>query len=55
MKENLNCHQELSKTVVNINPRTVLKDVTKSLDMMGISISTHTIQHYLNRNELYGN
>ena len=42
------CHE------VNIDPIVVLKDVAKSLDGMGISASTHTIQHYLNRNSLYG-
>ena len=33
----------------------VLKDITKSLDMIGISVSTHTIQCCLCKNRLYGN
>ena len=57
MEENLNCHQEVHKNFweVNIKLRVVLKDIAKSLDTMGISINTHTIQHCLNRNGLYGN
>ena len=37
---------------VNINPRIVLKYITKNLDMMGISVTVHTIQHSLVGNEL---
>ena len=39
---------------VNVKPRIILKDITKSLDTTGISVSCHTMQHCLNRNGLYG-
>ena len=39
--------------LVNIKLRIVLKDIIKSLDMMGVSLSTCTIR--LNRNRFYGN
>lgn len=57
VEENPNCHRELHENCreVNINPRVVLKDIAKSLDTMGISVSTRTIQRCLNRNGLYGN
>ena len=38
---------------VNMNPRIVLKDISKSLDTIGISVHTHTIQCCLNRNGFY--
>ena len=37
----------------HINPRVFLKDITKTLLIMWISVRTHTIQHCLNRNGLY--
>ena len=40
---------------VNIKLRVVLKDITKSLDIMSISINTCTIQSCWNRNGLNGN
>ena len=39
----------------NCTKTVVLKDIAKSLDMMGISVSTSTIQHCLNSNALYMN
>ena len=39
----------------NINQRVVLKDIAKSLDIIDISVITHTIQRCLNINGLYGN
>ena len=39
---------------VNIKPRVVFKDITKSLDMLGINVNICTVQYCLNRNELYG-
>ena len=57
VKENPNCYQELWKLCheVNINSRVVLKDIPQTLDTLGISISTSTIQCCLNRNRLYIN
>ena len=56
MEENPNHHWELHAChEVNINQRVVLKDITKSVDMMGINVSTHTIECYFNRNGLYRN
>ena len=42
VEENPNCHQELHKNSrkININPRVILKDIAKSFDIMGISVST---------------
>ena len=39
---------------VNINLRAVLKDIAKSLDAMGINVSTRIIQCCLYRNRLCG-
>ena len=43
------CHK------VNINPSVVSKDIDKSLNTKGISVSTHIILRCLNWNGLYGN
>ena len=40
---------------ININPSAVLKDILKSLDTIGISVSKRTIQFYFNRNGLNEN
>ena len=40
---------------VNINPRIILKDISKIFDMLSICVSTFAMQHCLNRNVLYRN